>query len=266
VTNLEQRYISDELTHLLGKKQEEAGQSPYETLLHILRSGWLTHPPHIENPTTIASTWVRYKRRLSENEMYSTDMVCFCDIPLQDLSIHVEKYGRFGLSFSKDFICKKGGGPVFYLPKGAALPPDIPLKIDKSKGVYFDDMAKLYQQFMHHLLPFNQGSPVDIELPPLDLDHPDSPNDIKSFLNKYPGVVLLLDRFISLHMLCYLKFFDHNLPDHSPDNYYFEREWRVFGNVQFDLQDVKRLLIPAEYAMMLRNDLPEYYGQITFTA
>jgi hypothetical protein len=261
----DQRYISDELTHLLGKKQEEVGESPYETLLEILRTGWLTHPPHAQKNMIIASTLIRYKRKLSDNEMYSTNMVCFCDIPLSDLAIHVEKYGGFGLSFSKDFIAQKGGGPVHYIPRNASLPPDLPSP-HKCKGDYFDDMAKLYEQLGRHLLPYyaGRGSILDMKFPPFDIDHPDAPKNIAAFLEQYPGVGLFIERFFSLHILCYLKFFDHNLPDDSPQNYYFEREWRVFGNIQFVLEDVKRVLIPSEYARRFRDDLPEYFGQLTF--
>jgi hypothetical protein len=43
--------------------------------------------------------------------MINPDMVCFCDIPFEDLSIHVKKYSFTGLSFTKDFVASKGGCP-----------------------------------------------------------------------------------------------------------------------------------------------------------
>src|SRR2546425_193273 len=42
-----QRYVSDELTHFVGRGREPASQ--YELLIRILTSGWLTHPPHTPN-------------------------------------------------------------------------------------------------------------------------------------------------------------------------------------------------------------------------
>ena len=42
----ENTYVSDELTHFVGRGREPAGQ--YRLLVHILSNGWLTHPPHLQ--------------------------------------------------------------------------------------------------------------------------------------------------------------------------------------------------------------------------
>ena len=42
-------------------------------------------------------------------------VVCFCDIPVTDLAIHMTKYSRFGLSFLKPFLISKGANPVLYV-------------------------------------------------------------------------------------------------------------------------------------------------------
>ena len=156
---------------------------------------------------------------------------------------------------------------MHYIPKEASLPPDAYSLPHTNKADYFDDVVKLNEQLERHLevTPIDEGNPNDIEFPPLDIDHPDAPQDLTAFLDRYPGVYSLIQRFLSLHMFCYLKFFDHELPDDAPDNFYFEREWRVCGNLQFNLQDVRRVLIPEEYAERFRQDLPEYYGQVNFT-
>ena len=60
------------------------------------------------------------------------------------------------------------------------------------------------------------------------------------------------------------KPFDGNKTDADPDNYYMEREWRVLGNVMFTLPDVYRVVIPSAFAKRLREEVPNYYGQITF--
>ena len=95
-----QRYISNELTHFIGRGKPINSQ--YNLLIKILREGWLTHPPH--NPNIRGNLTVKPSAKISKNEMYSPQIVCFCDIPIEDLSIHIKKYSRFGISFSKDFI------------------------------------------------------------------------------------------------------------------------------------------------------------------
>jgi hypothetical protein len=42
-------------------------------------------------------------------------VVCFCDIPVIDLAIHVRKYSKFGLAFKKAFLIERGACPVFYV-------------------------------------------------------------------------------------------------------------------------------------------------------
>jgi hypothetical protein len=88
-----QRYISKELTHFVGQKLPEEVQ--YLKLVEILKSRWLTHPPH--SPNISGNLQVNTKARISANEMYVPQVICFCDIPVDDLSIHINKYSRFGI-------------------------------------------------------------------------------------------------------------------------------------------------------------------------
>ncbi len=112
-----QRYISKELTHFVGRTLSEEEQ--YQLLVHIITSGRLTHPlhmidawPHLE---------IKTKRRISMNEMYNPMVVCFCDIPVTDVYIHMKKYSRFGLSLLKHFLVPKLANPVFYVTKNSIV-------------------------------------------------------------------------------------------------------------------------------------------------
>ena len=70
--------------------------------------------------------------------------------------------------------------------------------------------------------------------------------------------------FLLNYVLSFVKCFDakRNILDSS--NYYMEREWRVPGNVHFQLDDVLRVFFPKKYAKKFRDDLPEYAGQVNF--
>ncbi len=111
-----QRYISRELTHFVGTSlrnsvpNHEAEQ--YKLLIKIVKSGLLTHAPTSRLKMGLI---ISDDLNASSNVMYSPTMVCFCDIPVDDLSIHIGKYSRFGLSFSKDFIANLGGTPIYYI-------------------------------------------------------------------------------------------------------------------------------------------------------
>lgn len=245
-----QRYISDELTHFVGRGQ--ASNEQYRLLVKILKDGWITHPPH--NPNIIGNLRVNATAKISQNEMYLPQMICFCDIPISDLSIHMKKYSPFGISFSKDFIVSAGGCPVFYVPRGAVVssnhdfPPDFYkswekiLKVEdtqvlfdeNTKEKYFDWIVQEYNKmFSTHNPVFDQVGPEIIH-------------------------------FLDFHIFSYIKFFDHSLPDEHDDNYYFEREWRIIGHLKFSFEDVRRIVIPEACARDFRKDCPEYYGQLSF--
>ena len=92
-----QRYVSPELTHFVGRSLPEEEQ--YSLVLEILKTGWLTHPPH--DPYISGNLTITPGARISDNKMFIPEVVCFCDIPVQELDIHVRKYSRFGLAFLK---------------------------------------------------------------------------------------------------------------------------------------------------------------------
>jgi hypothetical protein len=264
MAGLTQRYISKELIHFVGR-----GMSPddqFNLLLRIMTEGWITHPPH--NPNISGNLTVNPRASISQNEMYAPEITCFADIPVQDLSIHMQKYSSVGISFSKEFIADAGGAPVHYLPFGAKvrclknLDAEAYMNLineygheqlinhlyeDMSKAQYFDEMLKEY----HALFAIFR--------------------DVSRKIDPGPGVsglfkrVIELERFLSFHVYSYFKFFDHTLPDDDPDNYYFEREWRVVGNVKFEICNIKSVFFLSRYADKFRKNFPAYTGQVIFT-
>lgn len=252
-----QRYISKELTHFVGRKLPEEVQ--YLKLVEILKSRWLTHPPH--NPNISGNLQVNTKARISANEMYVPQVICFCDIPVDDLSIHINKYSRFGISFPKSFLVQRGANPVFYIAKNSVVPilsnsfknlkysnaTDIESLFDTvSRAEHFDRIMKEYHDLFNlfeELIQQRQSTPG-------------VSGDLKRLFD--------LQRFLDRHIFSFLKVFDDAKSDESEENFYMEREWRMLGNLRFGLDDVYRIIVPKEYASRLREDVPKYVGQITF--
>ena len=115
MSGLTQRYISNDVVHFIGKGLDLDQQ--FRLLTKIMNEGWVTHPPH--NPSISGNLSVNTSSTVSENQMYSPEITCFADIPLQELSLHMEKYSSVGLSFSKNFIAKSGGAPIHYIAKNS---------------------------------------------------------------------------------------------------------------------------------------------------
>jgi hypothetical protein len=55
------------------------------------------------------------------------------------------------------------------------------------------------------------------------------------------------------------------LPEGHLDNFYMEREWRTNDDVYFKLSEVRRVVLPANWARSFREAIPEYFGEIIFS-
>lgn len=95
----------------------------------------------------------------------------------------------------------------------------------------------------------------------------DPPLHDNGLLVQYPEehrTLSTLQVFLNVYVFSFLKMFDDTTTDEDPENFYMEREWRVLGDINFELQDVYRVFLPRSYAERFREDLPEYAGQVTF--
>jgi hypothetical protein len=73
-----------------------------------------------------------------------------------------------------------------------------------------------------------------------------------------------LRNFLIVEVLSFIKCFEAMRPVEDAENFYMEREWRIGRHVNFALDDVSRIFLPAEYARLFRTDLPAYAGQLSF--
>ncbi|WP_068673346.1 abortive infection system antitoxin AbiGi family protein [Oceanobacillus sp. Castelsardo] len=226
-----QRYVSKELTHFVGRHKPE--QERFNLLMDIIKSGWLLHKDIGENI------------KINPNAHGLEDIVipgitCFADIPINDLSLHMEKYSNFGLAFKKDILVEKGANPVYYLATNGLIGESSGF----AREMYFKENVKSYFSLMKDIKKILKEQGIGME-------HVQNLERLDSFLIK--------------HIFAYFKPFDASKTDADEDNYYLEREWRIVGDVQFNIDDITRILIPERYGKKLREMLPNYYGQISFT-
>jgi hypothetical protein len=252
MNDLSQRYISSELTHFIGRGLDKEKQ--FSILLKIISEGIISHPPHTKNVE--GNIIFNKNTSFSSNQMYNPQVICFCDIPLMDLTIHIEKYSQFGISFKKYFLISNGATPVFYVPKTSRVKiPRVPTdkeleemritQINKTeyyetdKGLFFDEMIRNYHTLFQHISQcINPTEPTwRIKF------------DVRHFFDFY--------------IFSFIKFYDPSLPENHCDNYYFEREWRILGNLIFEKKDIYRIILPCNYAEKFHKECQDYIGQIT---
>jgi hypothetical protein len=243
---LVQRYVSADLTHFVGASIK-AERKRYLLLRTILRTGLLK-----ANPMPSGRDGAVHVLRkdtdlpLSTNEACSGSVVCFCDIPLGDLPLHIRKYSPFGIAFSKEFLADLGASPVIYVPihgRPALLPYE---------GYRRGRIASQAVAFDHFWQIFNR---VEKALPDLKADRR---------FKRTAEDLRRMTEFLEIHIISNLKFFDHRLLDDEEENFYMEREWRVSRSVTFSLNEIERIIIPCEYGREFRRDFPKFDGEIMF--
>jgi hypothetical protein len=242
-----QRYVSDELTHFVGKDlMDESGSDPaerdkrlYDRLLAILRQRELTTggtrtgvnaDPSIEKEGLTITAILESTGSEDVRDMFKAYVVCFCDIPVGDVAIHTAKYSPFGIAFSREYLLNHGASPVFYVAEDAVV---------EGEQTY----RELFSTEMHFASQYISEQAFGKEEPDAQRVH----------------------NFLTLHVFPFVKSFKARSTDDDPENFYMEREWRRYGDLKFALDDVCRVYLPRSFARRLRGDLPDYYGQVTFT-
>jgi abortive phage resistance protein AbiGi (putative antitoxin) len=235
-------YTSDELFHFVGRRSPGDDEANYQTLLKILRVGCVSHPPHGRD-WGIVSTKLDLTRRLISGELVVSTVTCFCDIPVDHLALHVRKYGKFGLSFRRSYLLRFGARPVFYFPCAKSDAGSV-----FGGSVLLDDIEKVYRGFRNHFVNAVKGRHSR-----RIGEEPATPDD----------AVLALNNMLLRDFLAYIKPFDANLADDSPENYYLEREWRKHGNLEFPPPEVVRVIVASGFEDRLRRDAPGF-GPVVF--
>jgi hypothetical protein len=246
------RYTSDELTHFVGS-QCPSGDDRYKLLLKILRTGKLRASGATgTSDDTDGLLTIVGNQKISDGTAIQGVIVCFCDIPLPSLGLHMRKYKCFGIAFPKPFLVAKGANPVFYVVNDATLPGitvgpaesgSLEPEANTTRGELMDRIHSEAMELSTKTREMMAGS-----------DNPD--------LQRLLWRVDCLRRLLYQTTFAFVKPFNSAEPEDSNKNYYMEREWRVYGEVLFDMSDVHRIILPASYGDRFLQDCPDYHGEL----
>jgi len=174
--------------------------------------------------------------------MLVPEMVCFCDIPLEHLGGHIEKYGRFGLSLNKEYAIHCGARPVTYFPTHG----------DDRSSVYGSteilDFEAAYKGFVKHIL-HSHG------------ELPDSRTLTKIAETPLQAVAAVNNTF-QRGIFAHVKVFNADLAEDNPDYFYAEKEWRRLGNIKFSPAEVQHVVVAPGFADHLSKAVPTYARKI----
>ena len=234
------RYTSDELFHFVGRGDPEDHDKNFSVLKAILDSGWVLHRGG-EPGWGVERISINPTESLLDEGMIVPEVVCFADIPFEALSIHVRKYGQFGLSLSRAHLQAYGARPVMYFP----------VNLEQVEARYgrpcLADIEVVFRALREHLRQVEAPSVRTWGKPPETLGQA---------ADAFSGIALK-------EFLAFIKPFDAQLPPTAENNYYMEREWRRLGNMGFSERDVRSVVVPPAFMDRARNELGPYGAKLS---
>lgn len=234
----QQRYVSRELTHFVGRILPSDDER-FALMLKIIQSGVISSKPD-DFQKRFVYGFVSGMNVMERSPVDQYAMACFCDIPLADVGIHMQKYSTFGIAFDREFLVRHGARPVLYIPRGG--------------------QRKLVGDTITTTEMINRGVKQLQELVFAHIGREEGPNEARSLRR----IALEAQRFLHIEVISFMQPFDSTLGDDDANNVYMEREWRVVDGVRFALQDISRIIIPKHYGKRFRDAFPDYYGQVSF--
>ena len=192
-------------------------------------------------------------KKISDETAIQGQIVCFCDIPVEGLELHMRKYSRFGVAFLKSFLVAKGANPVFYVARDAVVPGITFVPTGSGSIEPRQDVTRA------ELLDCIHKEAMTLTTQNYDLMSPSGNPDLQKLLYRAENLRQLLYQVV----LAFVKPFDSTEPEESKNNYYMEREWRVYGDVLFQLADVRQIFLPPSYSDSFRKDFPALGSAIT---
>jgi len=261
-------YVSDLLCHFVGRSKP-SDEEKFQLLLLIIKEGKLLCSfDSPGTPQTIMSS--TYMGEHVGEVLERCDCVCFCDIPDKSLSIHTNKYSKFGMGFDKSFVTKCGARPVMYVPKNGRMPVDPGIDFPDTPMEYYLHLFRqltsvnMILSFLNQAYNFRdlllklmeKNSTISDALSLLD------PVTLQKFVENKMYQMLFHEGMAWETQFKYIKIFDETLPNDDPDNYYMEREWRCTHNIEFGLSDIKKIYLKNEqYKDDFIKYFPEYRGE-----
>lgn len=87
-------------------------------------------------------------------------------------------------------------------------------------------------------------------------------DNVKKFFQLEDTMPFAVSQFFSFHFFSFVKFFDPHKAEDDPDNFYMEREWRGLGSIDFQVNDITRIVLPSGYIKRFFQDIPDYNSHI----
>lgn len=263
-------YTSNKVCHFVGRSLADNAER-LKLLCQIIHEGVLLS--HKSDNGDFQSRLVNGRSSMNLNgEVYTeTRCVCFCDIPDDELNIHIHKYSKFGLGFKKDFIVAQGGRPVIYIPDKISLQEANAGILKYPVQRFFPELTQL-ATFTSAILgianihneitnAYNKNKTAQSELKVLT-DVLDTSQVFCNPKGLWGAIFTIINTVTTMNQ--FVKVFDPSLDDNDPNNYYMEREWRSLNDVFFSVDDIVNVYLPDDdiFVTNFVNEFPNLKDKV----
>ncbi len=172
------------------------------------------------------------KKMVKKNEhkiIESNPICCVAEIPIQHLSFHAKRYGKFAIGFYRDSLIKNAFRPVRYSMSNDTLIYDL-ITAYKQIILIKNDMKSLPATIDEYFIP----NPIK--------RNPRSMKILRSIILNHAKSIEYMEKVISIY-LSYIK----TITKRELKTTYCEREWRSLTTYNFIFDDVAFIIIPKAY-------------------
>lgn len=143
LAQLKQRFTSEVLWHFVGRNKTE--DERYQILLSILNTGLKISKDNAEFKFLDLKT----KQMVT---LWGYPVSCLADIPLKDLHIHAERYGRYAIGFHKESVINNNFSPVLYANQYSSVFHQFIELRNQIEAFLNTNSAEISQKFQEFLL------------------------------------------------------------------------------------------------------------------
>lgn len=239
--NAQLKHFTDDLFHFVGYRHPKNRNENYKILQSVLREKQIRRMSWPGDPNVVGIIF-NPAQSLKVGELMISNTICFCDMRPNELGIHMGKYGEFGLSFHRGFLMRRGCRPMTYVPH------------------LLDDFLSIHGRTLTRNV-LNSYTAAEKALDK-EVANRKSSGGVDSCaeetIKAFNGLLDVYQR----DFMPFIKTYDAHLSEDDTQNFFMEREWRQFGALNFEPDQVASIVVAPGFAEQLTKEFPEYVGRI----
>lgn len=177
-------------------------------------------------------------RRIDSMRIQSSPVCCLTDIPVQHLSYHSGRYGKFAIGFHREAVVRHGFNPVLYSLEDWAILHGIYSSLTSLRRI---DTGEVVRSADSIITTADEVENDELDCVADDIQHEALDITVEADL-------INSDRSKAMKGFQDLLAFVKTFKEPEFDSIYCEREWRSIRPFRFRTQDIAMIVLPRNVA------------------